>query len=280
MPNNALPSPILKYLKRPLWVVNRKLTGGRLQANVAFRDLSMYGGFFEAPAAKVAERLPAGFTVKQHRPGFAEVQIMAMEYRDIDILKPYREAGVTVPVTFSPGDGGPPIEGEFVLELPVTSEEARWTGVENYGFPKIVADVSIAAANGGRICTLRHGGRHVFTLHVDALPIESACLPMRFLNVRSDGIVVLAPFDVDGSVGEMKRAGGVTLELGYHAIADELRELDVDLSSGRAFYLPKASAFLGKAEEISPLPQLIAPQESVVTSARDEERRAPHANVH
>jgi len=249
---DILPSAVFKHLKRPLWLLSRKLGGGRLQAAVHYRDLGFYGGVFDAPTPKVQPRLPPGFEVLEQSRGLTEVHVYALDYRDVDWLAPYRELGVFVPARFR-SRGHPPVEGQFVLALPVTTEEARWTGVENYGFPKIVADVRIASDDGARICTVDHAGQHVLTMRVNAHPTEPGSLRDRNLTVRGDGMVIASTFDSEGELAVDTAPGGVHLELGYHAIADQLRELGVRIESGRAVYAPRRRAVMSVAIEVAPL---------------------------
>src|SRR5690606_6299470 len=119
---DLLPPTLFRRLTRPLSLLGRKLGGGRLQASGHYRGSGMYGGVFDAPTARVQPRLPPGFEVLEQSQGLTEVHICALDYRDVDWLAPYRELGVFIPARFRPR-GAPPVEGQFVLALPVTSEE-------------------------------------------------------------------------------------------------------------------------------------------------------------
>ncbi len=255
---DRLPPVLFRRLKRPLWLLARRLAGQRLQAYVHYRDLSRYGGVFDAPTEKVAPRLPQGFEPIEAHPGVAEVHVFALDYRDIDWLAPYRELAVIVPARLRMPDGRVE-EGQCVLELPVTTEEARWTGVDNYGFPKIVADIRIDAADGGRTCTVAHAGQQVLALSMGSLPLADSAIHDRNFTVRGDGVVVASRFDLEGKIGRSSTAGTARLELGYHAIADQLRELGVRLDSGRSLYAPALHGVLSPGEELGRLSELARP---------------------
>lgn len=65
--------------------------------------------------------------------------------------------------------------GPYVHRLPVITEEARWGGVEGYGFPEIVADINFADLGEVCRCTVRADGRDVIELEVK----KSATKPRR-----------------------------------------------------------------------------------------------------
>jgi hypothetical protein len=248
---DRFPPKLFKYLKRPLWLLMRRL-GRRLEATVHFTDMSIYCGAFDAPLQNVQARLPPGFTAIPRSDGRTEVRISALDYRAVDWLVPYRELAIMVPVRFKATDKRP-LEGWYVLQLPVTTEDARWTGVENFGFPKFVADIQIKSEDGAQVCTVDHAGQHVLTLRVRASETSDAELRDRFLTVRADGIVVASTFDSSGELAIEPQPGGVTLELGNHAISDQLREIGVQLATGRAIYGPRRRAVLSVGTDIAPL---------------------------
>ncbi|HSD90632.1 MAG TPA: acetoacetate decarboxylase family protein [Kofleriaceae bacterium] len=248
---DRFPPRLFKHLKLPVSMIARAFRR-RVEATVHYRDMSVYGGAFDAPTREVQARLPPGFTALERSAGVSEVRITALDYRDVDWLSPYREAAVTVPVRFR-ATGMDPIQGWYVLQLPVTTEEARWPGVENFGFPKFVAHIQIEGEDGTQHCTVDHAGQHVLTMHVRARETSETELRDRFLTVRADGMVVASTFDSDGELSIDPMPGGVTLELGNHAIADQLRELDVRLATGRALYGPRRHGVLSTGTDIASL---------------------------
>lgn len=131
----------------------------------------------------------------------------------------------------------------------------------------------------GRVtCTCHHRGVHVLSLRVDARatkPLERRAV---FLNVRRDARMIEADFDRSGQLGQGDEPGGMGIELGDDAIADQLRAIGVRLETGRAIYLPHCHGVLHKAVDLGPL---TAPPESlrytapaVTTPAITEEVRA------
>jgi hypothetical protein len=104
--------------------------------------------------------------------GRALVAFTAFEYRAPDI-DPYNEFSISFPVTF----GKRNIPGlssllmmfrryftAYVWQLPVTTERARAAGVELYGYPKFLADITFTTEGGMLACRLSENGRHILTL--------------------------------------------------------------------------------------------------------------------
>ncbi len=109
------------------------------------------------------------------------------------------------------------------------------------------------------------------------LPLVLLCvgafLTMLF-TIRGNEVIE-SRFDMEGAVGDAERPGGVTLELGYHAIADQLRALELVAESGRAFYAPRMSAVLGPPVERGPLPEALVRATAQPGAAREGEPAPP-----
>ncbi len=241
---------IVRALKRPVWNTTFRVTGKRLQVPMNIFDMAMYGGTFEANAAVAQRRVPSGdFRVVEHAPGRTAVEVHALEYRRIDVLSPYREVSIAVPVEYLRHDGAR-ARGFAVLHMPVTSEEARWGGVVNFGYPKFVADVDIERRPGGITCTLTAEGVHVLSLQVDELPLRPRGERRRNFTFRDDGRVVESDFEAEGQLGMSNARGGARLVLGPHAIAAGLREMGIELQSRGHMYMPKATGWLSTGREL------------------------------
>jgi hypothetical protein len=244
---------VLSVAKRPVWQAVYALTGQRIQAPTRYFELGIYGGYFEADASSVQARLPPGFEVIQHRAGSTELGLWCAEYRRIDGLRPYNELAVLVPVEFA-REGMPPLTASFVLSMLVTSDEARFAGVEIYGFPKSLAEISIVDEDAHTRGEVRQRGVDVLTLRVESRLTKPFEDPATLLNVRRDGHVIECLFEISGDRSIDSRSGSVVLELGHHAIADELREIGLRTGSGRGLYAPHAAAVLGIGVDLGPLP--------------------------
>lgn len=221
------------------------LTGRQPQMRVRFRDLTMFGGQFEGNADAVRHRIPDVFDLVEHEPGRTAITVLALDYRSIDVLSPYGELAISVPVRYA-GE-----RGELVLEMPVTTEEARWGGVTAYGFPKSLADIRFSMDDGTRVCRLNAGGMHVLVLRVPLVPEGvPTTVRVRNFNVRADERVIGSTFDADGEIGRSDVAGGATIELGEHPIGAKLRALGISSISMSHVDGPHLHAVLSKGEEL------------------------------
>ncbi len=84
-------------------------------------------------------------------PDETRLQIVGCEMRNVQVVGSYHEVSIQVPVESldeSPGD-------KFAhLYLPVSTEAARWPGVDIYGFPKFVANIDIEKDENQVVCRL------------------------------------------------------------------------------------------------------------------------------
>jgi hypothetical protein len=199
---------------------------------------------FPAPAAKIQEILPSQkLKVVQHVPGRTMVSILAMEYRRVEYMDPYNELAIAVPVQYVTGQDNQGLPGLFVLQLPVTTEQARWGGVEITGLPKFIADISFD--DQGELCRseARADGKKIITLECKRLSPELRSGDQYILSVKDNRLLGVL-FHVEGQVGAGSAPGGASFRLGDHPIADALRTLEIDHTSAGHEYAPLLSATL------------------------------------
>lgn len=246
--------PTGSRLWRALYEIVRATTGKRLQVRVRFLDVTAFGGDFEASSVAARRIVPPVFDLVEHAPGRTLVTVLGLEYRSVDRLSPYDELSVSLPVKYR-GVAEEHARGRFVFQMPVTTEEARWGGVELYGFPKIVANVRATREGDTRMCKLSVEGRHVLTLRAHENLVSHEHERFRLFTIRDDERVVESFFDLDGDVARSDVPGGATLELGDHPIADQLRRLDIATSSLTHLVVPRALGELSKGHVIGRVPR-------------------------
>lgn len=131
-------------------------SAGPMDFPILYRDIGGMSAFFHVDAARVARELAdTGLSVV---PPFGRtiVGVAFFTYRDCTIAS-YDEAAVAV-IARPQGQAGESTLSSFmetlrtsprgniashILQLPVTTEQARAGGVEVYGYPKFVADISL-----------------------------------------------------------------------------------------------------------------------------------------
>ena len=200
------------------------IAGRTVTMPVEVRDACAGTAMFDVDAGAAAALLPPGdaFEVVESSPGRAQLVLATIDYRDND-LGDYLEVGVTVFVTPRAGDGE---AGTFITRLPVNQEFTCVAGRTIWGFPKTVEDITVVHKDDSAITTLRMDGELVLRL---TLPRGGdQVMPQMPMTTYTyvDGVAHATPFSQGGAGSQVLLGGdGVELELGTHAVADELAAL-------------------------------------------------------
>lgn len=116
---------------------------------------------------------------------------------------------------------------EFILDLPVTTAEARDAGRAVYGMPKFVADMDFTEEPGHRKVELWEQDAHILTLEVRTHgTLTPEHKPTTLYSVH-DGQLIETVTRFQGYRQTGLGAGAGTLVLGEHPVADRLRALGV-----------------------------------------------------
>ncbi len=216
---------------------------------LAYHDTAVASSYHLASAAAVARHLPRDGGRPLLRPlplpgGRTVVAVHAFRYRTVTwtgadgathTLAPYAEVGVTAGVLAGPGVRGRPAAGGFVLQLPVTSREARDLGREAWGLPKWLGDVDVLDAPGSQRVRLSEGGTEVLTHAVRARGPAVRGTGSRTLWSVRDGRLLETTVAVHARWQASPGRGGATLVLGEHPVAEALRELGLSPVALAAF---------------------------------------------
>jgi hypothetical protein len=244
---------VFRRVKKPMWYLVRGLTGVRIAMPIRYLDFAMVGAEFYCSAARARERMPSPrLHPVEPVPGKALVSLMGLYYRHVDILVPYSEFAITIPVAYQSAETGESGPGLYYLHLPVTTEDARWGGVELYGFPKYLADIVFDATKTTCRCRLGVEGREILCLEVMRIATQSQSWYAVNYTVRGDQLV-RSEFRAEGQLGEAEDPSAAWVALGDHPVAEELRGLEMELSCVRCQDAPQASAVLTKPLETLPL---------------------------
>lgn len=170
-------------------------------------------------------------------PGRCLVAFTAFEYRKTDI-DPYNEFSIAILINFDkaviPGLsvlrqllGN--VFHAYVWHLPVTTEIARYGGVELYGYPKFIADIAFTRTGGQVECTLSENGRLVLRLLGRELPAGPG-KTVRFKTYPvKDGITLCGNvYTRHVRFAESRRRADSGLTVGTdHPISAELRGIEL-----------------------------------------------------
>lgn len=187
----------------------------------------------------------SGLQVCRYRPDKAIVVLMLMHYLDTDLGR-YYEYGTNVMVN-PPGVTATGLRalqsaGAFIHHLPVDQSFTLEAGRTIWGYPKVMADFSIAD---GRTFSfdVTIDGRHAVGMDFSpGLPIPAAFTSRPRIHPtysHLDGVTRLTSGEMR-MTGVRYRPGGVAVRLGDHPYARELAELG----------FPKRALFSGSARNV------------------------------
>jgi hypothetical protein len=224
----------------------------KISLPVFYYDVSTLCVQFLASIKKVRQFLPSGrmqpFRVT---PWHCVVSISAFEYRNSDIGA-YNEVSIAVPVILdesSPLFIGtlnqvPKVPQVYIHHLPVTTEIARDLGVEFAGYPKFLAEIDFERDGKWVRCHLKQANQSILTLTAQEGKLQNVPRSrMQPITVRSGYLL-----RCDLIVSERQQMGhqgafGVSLELGKHSIAEELKQWNLGKIIGYQ-YAPQHQAIL------------------------------------
>jgi hypothetical protein len=237
-------------------------TGERVELPIRYLDFSAMIGGFTARADKLqgllpSKRLkPALFT-----PGKGVIAFSAFEYRELVDIPKYNEFAISIPVLYEPSVNIPGLPllapqwfktyGLYVHHLPVTTVLARDGGIEIWGFPKFLAEITFEEMGESLRCRVRAEGKDIITLEGEKLATKPQSTEWPTYSVKGDELLKTRT-QVQGEMGVSALRGGVTYTLGDHPIADELRSLDISDKAVQYIYAPQLQSMLYPGEKRLP----------------------------
>lgn len=196
---------------------------------------TMVGAVFAAPREQVAALLPGGLRPMRTTPGGkAAVTFLSVEYHRIDDgeIDPYNEFAVVLPAVHGSTATIPYLSAltrgtsGYMWYLPVTTEPAKALGIDVWGFPKVVAEITHEDDGSRRRTTVTVDGERFVTFEM-ARPPSMAMQTDGSIYTVKDGELLHVPTEVTGEVGGWPFSDQVSVAFGEHSRAEPLRELDI-----------------------------------------------------
>jgi len=225
------------------------IQGRTVTLPVVVRDASSFTVMYLVDGKAAQAIVPPELEVDEAAPGKTQLCLLAVDYRDND-LGDYDEVGV---VFFVRPKGRPdaPV-GTYIHHLPVNQSFTQEAGLSIWGFPKTVEEIEFTTTTESARCSLHMGGEHVLTLSAPRGGAgETPETPATGYSLI-EGVLHQLAFSRGGR-GERTTPGGegVTLELGTHRIADELRSLGLpDLPPLLSSYSEHFFGTFGEVEKL------------------------------
>lgn len=207
---------------RVIWNLLFNLTGLDISYDTKYGDWSFYLIELKANYQLVKKMLAEKHLIpKEITPGETTLQIIGCEMRRVQNVGSYHEVSIQVlaePFDDSPGE-------KFVhLFLPVTTEAARWGGVDIFGFPKFIANIDFEKDENQTVCRLNADEEPILEFRMDEKVGTKQQLKWEYYGNRKQRIIKTT-FGFEGLILEEESKQNVSLTLGTHVIADTLREL-------------------------------------------------------
>jgi hypothetical protein len=192
------------------------------------------GAMFSADRDAVRELLPDGLTPIQVARGRAAATFLCVEYHRIGrdgTFEPYNEFGVLFPAVDS-SRSIPYVSvlrhglGGYVWYLPVTNEPGKALGVEVWGYPKVVSEITHEDLGSARRTAVSVDGEKVIDLTIRRPPSVGWTAGGPTYTIK-DETMLSARLEFSGDVGAWPCSGAVSCTLGEHPRAERLRDLDL-----------------------------------------------------
>ena len=208
--------------------------GEKAKLPVFYYDNTSMTAIYTASTGRVKKLLPhPAMKPIELYPGRCLAAFTAFEYRKTDI-DPYNEFSISFLISF----GKPQIPGlsaarqmsrryftAYVWQLPVTTEIARRGGVELYGYPKFLADITFQKEKGWMICDLVEKGKKILSLKGKVLQTSRGRITRYTTYSVLEDIPLAANVYVDPiEFAQSRDRRAASLELGTgHAISETLK---------------------------------------------------------
>jgi hypothetical protein len=230
-----------------------EVIGKKYRFPLRFYDYTGIVGIFPADATKAKELLPSEKLIPyQPQPNIALVALAGYEYSNIDGLAPYNEFFISILTTYkkNPEDAGE--LGYYALHLPVTTEEARVLGIEMWGFPKFLADITFTYNEESVVCNLQAEGKDIVTMEAKKIETEPTVLDIYPYTIK-DGQIAKTLVSFRGSYGTSTVPQGASIILGNHPISEQLRNISISEKSLQHRYSQELNVLVYLPSEYLPL---------------------------
>jgi hypothetical protein len=237
------------------WELKKEGFEGGFKLPVFYYDNTSITAIYTASTLEVKKYLPhSDMYPIELFPKRCLVGFTAFEYRNTDI-HPYNEFSISILVSFGKKQFfGTDILRQFlkrsftvyIWHLPVTTEIARFGGVELYGYPKFIAKIEFSEKGDFVECNLIQGDEHILTLRGKKLKTTRG-KQMRYITYSvKDGIPLIANVLVNPiEFAQSINPSSAEILIGKnHFICKELQEIKLSKYPILYQYIPRNEAIL------------------------------------
>jgi len=215
---------------------------------VFYYDTTSITAIYTADTQKVKSLLPLPeMNPVELFPGKCLVAFTGFEYRKTDIA-PYNEFAIVFLISYDkvqiPGitamwQMARRCLSGYVWQLPVTTEIARYGGVELYGFPKFIADITFERSESRITCHVAENGQHIISLTGKTLPTATEKITQYITYSVIDDIPLKTNVYINPEkFAQSRDRNAASIELGDHTICRTLKEIDLSQTPVTYQYSP------------------------------------------
>jgi hypothetical protein len=237
----------MNALLKAIWNLVFNLTGLDLYNGARYRDWSFYLIELRVDYHRVKNMLAERhFIPMEIVPGETRLLIVVCDMRDVQIAGPYLEVAIQVPVESLDGAPGDTFAH---LYLPVTTEAARWPGVDIMGFPKFIANIHLDRDGNQIICQLATNEEQILQYRLEDIAGTKKQFTWNLYGNRKQQII-RTTMELEGTITENDTPAKAVLELGTHGISATLKDLLISDEVIRTVIGNNVSGFLRKPVRI------------------------------
>jgi hypothetical protein len=198
-------------------------------------EATMVGAVFAVPRQQVTALLPDELQpMRVTVGGKAAVTFLSVKYHRIGDgeIDPYNEFAVILPAVHEPTTTVPYLSAltrgtsGYMWYLPVTTESAKALGVDIWGFPKVIADITHEDDGTRRRTTVTVGGDRFITFETIHPPSMETQDDGYTYTVKDDELLRV-PNEINGEIGAWPFTDEVSVAFGEYHRAEPLCELDI-----------------------------------------------------
>lgn len=237
------------------WELFYEKVGKKVKLPIFYYDCTSITAIYTASKKQVKKYLHQKDIIPvEILPGRCLITFTAFEYRKTDI-GPYNEFSIAIPLKTNKWDKlnlyslYNLLKMNFMIHiwhLPVTTEIARATGVEFYGYPKFLGKIKFSQNKSHIECQLSEGNEHILTLRGKKMKTgKGKSMKITTYSFR-DKIPLLANVIINPvKFRQSFSPSSAELILGEkHPISRELKDINLSKNPIGYFYAPLQEAIL------------------------------------
>lgn len=237
-------------------ITPREIEASGYHARLPFciHEMMMISASFPVPGGKIREVLPSKKLVPVPI-GIDDTTVItfsALDYREIDGMRPYQECRLMIPITHQAENRADEKPGFYLLYSAVTEEQAGKIGGKVFGFPENIASISFEYVDNDIRCIAHDERGRIMSLEVERITPAPQNLDISLYTVKNHSLCRTL-IQTRGFIGVSDTKGGGRVSLGDHPVSQVLKPLVIHPTSVLSVCAPLLQGVVNPPEEEYPL---------------------------